>query len=133
MNNTNQTQEKSIEERQTEIYEAERNINEQLTSLEKQREQLNKQKEEIEAKKNGLVADIRRSKLNYIKEHKDIILPLFKHIGNCSDEKPYNGFDKTSPSLYCACSRCGLIQVVNEDWGTFNIDFDFDITFFKAR
>lgn len=133
MSNINQTQEKSIEERQTEIKEAEKNINEQLAALEKQREQLNKQKEEIEAKKNGLVAEIRRLKLNYIKEHKDIILPLFKHIGDCSDEKPYNGFNKTSHSLYCICSRCGLIQVINEDWGTFNYDFDFNITFSKAR
>ena len=51
--------------------------------------------------------------VRHIAEHRDIILPLFKHMGkNCSDDNVDSKCDRYEN--YCACSKCKLLEVLEE-------------------
>lgn len=63
---------------------------------------------------------------DYIREHKDILLPMFQHISSrCSDENPYNGFDIKDG--VCHCPRCAIISICEYEVNTDSWDFEFEI------
>ena len=124
MKNVNQIELKSLEERQAELYETEDKLYEQMRELKKQQEQLGKEKVQ-------LARDLIRAKLEYINEHRDVILALFKHTGTCSDENPKNGF-KYYGQYDCDCKRCGLISLLNRAY-EYDVDFNIDIEFTKLE
>lgn len=51
--------------------------------------------------------------IRHIAEHRDIILPLFKHTGkDCSDDSVHSGCKYYKD--YCACSKCKLLETLEE-------------------
>ena len=129
MQNVNQQAIKTLEDRQSEIYEAKEKINKELVDLKNREKELNRQMEELKNQQRNLLSESQHSKVEYIRKHKDIILPLFKHIGDCSDENPYNGIDMSDYSGYTEvdCPRCALIQLLDYSEYTYGVDFDFSL------
>lgn len=64
-------------------------------------------------------------KMKQIREVKEAILSLFEHSRtSCSDENPSNS-DR--------CSKCALMELIEEDWqdGEFEIEFSVEMTRIK--
>lgn len=103
-------------------------------------EKLNEIKEEKEEIRQQKISDKRKEvakKIRYIREHKDVILPLLKHsIASCSDENPCNGYITGG---YVRCNKCWLMEILDNEWydknDGENIDFDikFDIDFIRVE
>ena len=88
---------------------------------------IKEEKEEIRQKKVAEKKEEVAKKIEYLREHKDIIIPLLKHSRtSCSDEHPYNGYSYYSG--YARCKKCYLIEILNGEWGN-EIDITFDVEF----
>lgn len=64
-------------------------------------------------------------RINYIKKHADIILPLIEHErSSCSDDNICNGYG--SADYGARCKKCHLLEILNGDYdaGDFYVDFD---------
>ena len=104
-------------------------------------EMLNEIKEEKEEIKQQKISEKRKEvvkKIRYLREYKDVILPLLKHSRTyCSDENPCNGYDYSKG--YARCNKCWLIEILDDEWydenDGENIDFDieFDIDFISVE
>lgn len=129
MQNVKQQAIKTLEERQAEIYESKEKINKELVDLENRKKELNRQMKELKNQQRNFFSEAQHSKVEYIRKHKDIILPLFKHIKGCSDENSYNGIVMDNYYRYIEfdCPRCALIQLLNNPEYTCDVDFDFSL------
>lgn len=100
----------------------EKDLYEKINKIREEREEILQQ--ELEEKKR-IVA----SKIKYLRDNKDIILPLLKHNRtSCNDKNPCNGFD--SYKGYARCDKCFLIGILNGEYedGEFDVDFSVNIT-----
>jgi hypothetical protein len=71
------------------------------------------------------------AKITYIREHADVILPLFKHDRtSCSDTNVNNGFGSRGDNDY-RCAKCALIELIQHEAPESEIeDIDFSVQFF---
>lgn len=116
-------------------------IRKQINELKDRVKDHEKKIESISETIDGLYNDLQNLKqeesdnlVRYIAEHRDIILPLFKHMGkNCSDDNVDS--ECNYHKNYCACSKCKLLETLDEydNYGyvtsdctfSFNIDVEF--------
>lgn len=63
-------------------------------------------------------------RIEYIKEHADIILPLLEHNrSSCSDEDVSNGYSEFTK--YARCNKCHLLEILNgEHSDRFDVKFE---------
>ena len=96
---------------------------------------LNKIKEEKEEIIQQKISEKRKEvakKIRYLRENKDVILPLLEHSRtSCSDENPCNGcYDYNNG--YARCNKCWLMEILDDEWydenDGENIDFDIDFS-----
>lgn len=110
--------------REEELNLEEKDLYEKLNKIKKQKEKIRQQK----------ISDKRKEidkKIEYLQEHKDIILPLFKHeMTSCSDEHPCNGYCYSIESA--RCKKCYLIEILNGVWRS-EINIKFDIDFYDVK
>lgn len=103
--------------RKEELEAVEVELYEKITKVKKEKEEI-RQKELAEKKRN--VA----KHIQYLRDNKDIILPLLEHSRkNCSDDNCCNGY--ITSDGYARCNKCFLIEILNGEWG----EGDFEVTF----
>ena len=96
-------------------------------------DKLNKIKEEKEEIRQQKISEKRKEvakKIRYLRENKDVILPLLEHSRtSCSDENPCNGYEYSSG--YARCNKCWLMEILDDEWYDENDgeNIDFDIEF----
>lgn len=105
-------------------------------------EKLNKIKKEKEEIRQQKISDKRKEvakKIRYIRDNKDVILPLLKHSRtSCSDEHPCNGCYDYSKG-YARCNKCWLMEIIDDEWydenDGENVDFDveFEVEFHRVE
>lgn len=90
---------------------------------------IKKEKEEIREKKLVEKKKSVAKKIQYLRDNKDIILPLIEHSRtSCSDENCCNGY--SSSEGYARCNKCFLIELLNGEFedGEFEVDFNIGIS-----
>lgn len=67
-------------------------------------------------------------RINYIKEHSDIILPLIQHDrSSCSDTNRCNGYDSSYRGS--RCKKCHLLDILDDYYDNrFDVEFEVVIT-----
>lgn len=104
--------------RKEELDKEERMLYEKLNRIKEEKDAIHE--EELNAKKKEVA-----KKIDYIREHQDIILPLISHDRtSCSDVNPANGYNCEYGSR---CRKCHLIEILNGEWGAGDFEVDFDV------
>lgn len=109
--------------REEELILEEKDLYNKLNKIKEERELIKQQK--LEEKK-SIVA----KKIQYIRENRDIILPLFEHSRtSCSDDNVCNGYSHATKNA--RCNKCWLIEILDGDYvdGDFDVEFDININF----
>ena len=84
----------------------------ELDDLQKE---IDKQKQTIKDEEIRKRKEISKKKLDKLREHKDFLLEIIDHDRtSCSDDNVCNGYG--SASYGARCSKCRLIEVLNDDW-----------------
>lgn len=110
--------------REEELDLEEKDLYDKLNKIKTQKEEIRQQKIEEKKKEIG-------KKLDYIREHQDIILSLIKHDRtSCSDDYPCNGYNYNRG--YARCNKCYLIEILNGEWEN-EIDVNFSVGFTNVK
>ena len=101
-------------------------------------DKLNKIKEEKEEIRQQKISEKRKEvakKIRYLRENKDVILPLLEHSRtSCSDKNLCNGcydYSNNHSNGYARCNKCWLMEILDNEWYDENDgkNVDFDINF----
>lgn len=109
--------------RKEELEAEERELYEKICNVKK--EEI-RQKELIEKKEK--VA----KRIQYLRENKDIILPLLDHsCKSCNDDNYCNGY--ITSDGYARCNKCFLIEILNGEWGEGDFEVTFDVNILRTE
>lgn len=112
------TRKEELEAEEAELYE-------RITRVKKEKEEI-RQSELAEKKKN--VAN----HIQYLRQNKDIILPLLEHSRtSCSDDNCCNGY--ITSDGYARCNKCFLIEILNGEWGEGDFEVTFDVNISRTE
>lgn len=68
-----------------------------------------------------------KAKIAKLREHKEVLLELIQHgRSSCNDDHVCNGYG--SATYGARCSKCHLIQILNNEWGDGEFDVDIEVS-----
>lgn len=71
-------------------------------------------------------------KIEKLRDHKDLLLGLVKHSRtSCSDDNVCNGYG--SADYGARCTKCHLIEILDQDWSDGEFDIEIEVTIIKVQ
>lgn len=101
-------------------------------ALKQQIEELKAKKHMAEVEKLNKLGEVAAKKIDYIRRHKDIILPLISHTNASCAKNSNNGFYRNSYGEQdYECPRCALEELLNDEYEARNWNVSFEVTLEK--